>query len=107
MVDIRTLVPDIAQDIRYHGTNNFVGARVDGYEAPRCWLKREAAEALARVEAGLRERHQRLRIYDCYRPARAVAHFMRWVDDPTDLRTKAVHYPGLEKSQLRGGYIAA
>ena len=55
MVDIRAMVPDIPQDIRYFGSNNFVGAKVDGYEAPRCWLKREAAEALARVEAALRQ----------------------------------------------------
>ena len=106
MVDIRAMVPDISQDIRYFGSNNFVGAKVDGYEAPRCWLKREAAEALARVEAALRQKHQRLRIHDCYRPARAVAHFMRWLDDAGDLRTKPAYYPELEKAQLRGVYIA-
>ena len=106
MVDMRMLVPGIAQDIRYFGSDNFVGARVDGYEAPRCWLKREAAEALARVERELRTRHQRLRVYDCYRPARAVAHFMRWAADPNDVRTKAAHYPDLDKAQLLKGYVA-
>jgi CubicO group peptidase (beta-lactamase class C family) len=106
MVDIRSLVPDMSQQIAYAGSDNFVGAPVDGYEAPRCWLQREAAEALARVEQSLRARHQRLRIFDCYRPARAVAHFMRWVADAADQRTKAAHYPALDKSQLTGGYIA-
>ena len=106
LVDIRTLVPDLSQDIRYFGSDNFVGARVDGYGAPRCWLKREAAEALARVEAELRKRHQRLRVFDCYRPARAVAHFMRWAQDPADLKTKPAHYPDLDKPALLGGYIA-
>ena len=106
MVDIRSLVPDMSQDIRYFGSENFVGARVAGYEAPRCWLKRDAAQALAKVETALRQKHQRLRIQDCYRPARAVAHFMRWLDDANDLRTKATHYPNLGKAQLRGGYIA-
>lgn len=106
MVDLRTLVPDIAQDIRYFGRDNFVGAPVDGYDAPRCWLKREAAEALARVERSLREKHQRLRVFDCYRPARAVAHFMRWAADSADVKTKATHYPDLDKPQLLGGYIA-
>ena len=77
MDDIRSLVPDMSQEIAYMGSDNFVGAPVDGYEAPRCWLKRDAAEALARVDADLRERNMRLRIYDCYRPARAVAHFVR------------------------------
>ena len=106
MVDIRSLVPDLSQQIAYAGSDNFVGAPVDGYEAPRCWLRHEAAEALARVEQSLRARHQRLRIFDCYRPARAVAHFMRWVADGADQRTKAAHYPELDKSQLTGGYIA-
>ena len=106
MVDIRTLVPDMAQEIRYFGSENFVGAPVDGYLAPRCWLKREAAEALATVEAGLRQRGLRLRIYDCYRPARAVAQFMRWVDDAADTKTKAAYYPDLDKPALRGEYIA-
>jgi CubicO group peptidase (beta-lactamase class C family) len=106
MIDIRSLVPDMSQQIAYAGSDNFVGAPVDGYEAPRCWLRHDAAEALARVERSLRARHQRLRIFDCYRPARAVAHFMRWVADASDQRTKAAHYPGLDKSQLTGGYIA-
>jgi CubicO group peptidase (beta-lactamase class C family) len=106
MVDLRSVVPDISQDIRYFGKDNFVGTRVDGYEAPCCWLKREAAEALARVERDLRARHLRLRVYDCYRPARAVAHFMRWVQDTADVRTKATHYPDFEKPQLLDGYIA-
>lgn len=106
MVDIRSLVPDMSQSIAYAGRDNFVGAPVDGYEAPRCWLKRDAAEALARVETALRERHLRLRVFDCYRPARAVAHFMRWVNDAGDQRTRATHYPGLDKPQLLGGYIA-
>ena len=106
MDDIRSLVPDMSQEIAYMGSDNFVGAPVDGYEAPRCWLKREAAEALARVEAALRERHLRLRVFDCYRPARAVAHFMRWVNDPADVKTKSAHYPDFEKPQLLDGYIA-
>jgi D-alanyl-D-alanine dipeptidase len=105
MVDLRALVPDLSHDIRYFGSENFVGAPVDGYLAPRCWLKREAAQALARVEASLRQRHQRLRVFDCYRPARAVAHFMRWVEDPNDLATKPRFYPDLDKSQLPGVYI--
>ena len=106
LVDVRTLVPDLSQEIRYAGSHNFVGVPIDGYLAPRCWLKSEAAQALARVEATLRKQHQRLRVYDCYRPARAVAQFVRWMDDPADLRTKAEFYPDLDKPQLRGVYIA-
>lgn len=106
LVDIRTLVPDIAEDIKYAGHDNFVGAPVDGYLAPKCLLLRPVAEALTRVEHELRTRQLRLKIWDCYRPARAVAHFVRWAHDLADQRTKPQHYPTLDKSKLLGDYIA-
>lgn len=106
MVSIRALVPDIHLDIRYAGSMNFVGVPITGYEAPRCYLLRPVAEALQRVEMALREQSLRLQIFDCYRPVRAVQHFMKWVGDPADQRTKADYYPNLTKSQLPGVYIA-
>jgi len=106
MVDIRTLVPDIAEDIKYAGRDNFTGATVPGYEAAKCFLLTPAAQALANVEHALREQHLRLKIWDCYRPAQSVAAFVRWAHDLDDLRTKSAHYPDLDKSQLLGEYIA-
>lgn len=107
LVDVSTLAPDIDIEMRYAGTHNFTGGIVEGYDAPRCLLLRPAAEALASVQASLRPLRMRLRVYDCYRPVRAVQAFMRWVDDPGSQATKRTFYPDLEKSQLRGGYIAA
>ena len=106
LVDIRALVPDIDQDIKYAGSDNFVGRPVDGYDAPRCLLAVDAAAALARVEEALRGDGYRLRLFDCYRPARAVADFVRWAADVSDQATKPAHYPALDKSQLLGEYIA-
>ncbi|WP_233348055.1 M15 family metallopeptidase [Luteimonas sp. MC1572] len=106
MVDIATLAPGIDLDIRYSGSHNFTGAPVDGYEAPRCYLLRPAAEALARVELALRRDGRRLRIFDCYRPMRAVRSFVRWASDPTDQSTKAAYYPDIDKHALLGGYIS-
>ncbi|MET0618222.1 MAG: M15 family metallopeptidase [Luteibacter sp.] len=106
MTDIRALVPDIAEDMRYAGSDNFTGAPVDGYQAPTCLLRTAAAQALARVEADLRRQGFRLRVWDCYRPARAVAAFVRWAGDLADTRTKAAHYPNLGKDKLLGEYIA-
>jgi D-alanyl-D-alanine dipeptidase len=106
LVDIRQLAPDVAEDIKYAGSDNFVGTPVDGYLAPKCLLLRPAAEALARVERDLHAQHQQLKLFDCYRPARAVKHFVRWAGDLDDERTKAAHYPTLEKSALLGDYIA-
>ena len=106
MVDVALLVPELSLEIRYFGNHTFLGVPVTGYDAPRCWLKREAADALARVQTDLRSHHQRLRVYDCYRPTRAVAHFVRWMNDPADLVAKAEFYPDLDKSQLQGVYIS-
>ena len=106
MTNIRTLVPDIDEDIHYASADNFTGAVVDGYQAPACYLRTAAAKALARVEATLRTQGYRLRLWDCYRPARAVAAFVRWAGDLSDTRTKAAHYPNLDKGKLLGEYIA-
>ncbi len=114
LVDIRTLLPDIAHDIRYASRDNFVGEPIDGYQAPRCYLLRPVAVALQRVELDLRAQNLRLKVFDCYRPARAVRHFVRWAEDPgsspgqalADQRSKAQYYPNLDKRALLGDYIA-
>lgn len=106
LLDIRRLVPDMAEDIKYAGSDNFVGRPVAGYQAAKCLLLKPAAEALASVENELRHKRLRLKLFDCYRPARAVADFVRWAHDLSDQRTKAAHYPLIGKDQLLGAYIA-
>lgn len=106
MVDIRSLVPDMALEIRYASADNFVGRRVDGYDAPKCYLHRSVAEALQQVEQDLRGEGLRLKIFDCYRPRRAVLDFMRWAEDEADQRTKPQYYPEIDKSELVGDYIS-
>ena len=106
LVDITTLVPDAALDIRYAGSDNFVGVPIDGYNAPKCYLRTAAAQALQRVEEALRKDSLRLKLFDCYRPARAVQHFVRWAEDLADQRTKPRYYPNLDKRTLLGDYIA-
>lgn len=106
MVDVRTLSPGLAEDMKYAGTDNFTGAVVEGYRAPKCFLRRRAAEALVRVEATLHAQGYALRLWDCYRPARAVTAFVRWAGDLSETSTKAAHYPNLGKDKLLGEYIA-
>lgn len=106
MVDIRQLIPGIDEAMQYAGPDNFTGSVVDGYEAPKCFLRTAAAQALTRVETTLRKDGYGLRVWDCYRPARAVANFVRWAGDLSDIRTKAAHYPNLSKDKLLGDYIA-
>ena len=100
-------IPDALLDIRYYTTYNFVGARIDGYEAPVAVLTREAADALKLVSDDMKAQGLRLVIYDAYRPQRAVDHFARWAEDIADTRMKAVFYPDVDKADLfEKGFIA-
>lgn len=106
-VPVSEAVPDAILEIRYYTTYNFVGERVDGYEAPAALLTREAAAALRRVSDDLRREGLRLLIYDAYRPQRAVDHFVRWAEDPQADAMKTVFYPGVDKAELfTRGFIA-
>ena len=100
-------VPGIVQEIRYYSTYNFVGDRIDGYEEPVAILSKEAARALKSVANEANAIGYRLKIFDAYRPARAVRHFMFWGIEDLDLRMKPFFYPQLEKQVLfQRGYIA-
>lgn len=106
LVDVGALIPKATLEIRYAGDDNFVGRPVDGYRVPKCYLLRPAAEALRQVADDLAADGYRLRLFDCYRPVRAVRDFVRWARDPADQRTKPRFYPNLDKSTLLDGYIA-
>jgi len=106
-VDVKSVVPDIIVDMRYFGTHNFVGAKIDGYDAPKCLLTDKAAEALKEVQAELRDFGLTLHIYDCYRPQMAVDRFARWAADTKDTKMKKEFYPTVDKKNLfKDGYIA-
>ena len=106
-VSIGEAVPDVILEIRYYSTFNFIGDRIDGYEEPVALLTAEAADALKAAADELKGRGYRLKVFDAYRPQRAVDHFMRWAADPADTRMKAFFYPDLEKDVLiPRGYIA-
>lgn len=106
-VDAASVVPGLALEMRYAGSNNFVGRPIAGYEAPVCLLTRQAATALAAVQADLASFGLGLKAFDCYRPTRAVANFAAWARDLNDQARRADYYPNVDKSQLFAlGYIA-
>ena len=100
-------VPGVIQEIRYFSTYNFIGERIDGYEEPCALLTKEAARALKSVANEMAVRGLRLKIFDAYRPACAVKHFVLWGIEDQDIRMKPYFYPDLEKQELFiQGYIA-
>ena len=105
-IDVATLVPQAQVHMAYLGTENFVGSKVDGYQANKCYLQQNAAQALVQVQQAAEAQGYTLWIFDCYRPQRAVNHFMRWASDLSDTSTKAQYYPNLPKDKLVGEYIA-
>ncbi len=106
-VNITDVVPDVILEIRYFGTYNFVGARIDGYLQPTALLTRQAADSLKAVNDDLVKQGYRLKIYDAYRPQMAVDHFVRWGKNLDDTLMKQYFYPQVDKKDLfRLGYIA-
>jgi zinc D-Ala-D-Ala dipeptidase len=106
-VDAAIIVPGLIVEMRYAGSHNFTGRPINGYEAPHCLLTRAAANALAEVAGDLKPRGLVIKVFDCYRPTRAVADFVRWARDLKDQKMKAEFYPDADKRTLfRDGYIA-
>lgn len=107
-VVITDVIPDVILEIRYYSTYNFVGDRIDGYEQPIALLTKQAADSLKVVSDELRQHGYRLKIWDSYRPQRAVNHFIRWAEDLSDTVMKPIFYPMVDKSLLfEQNYIMA
>ena len=107
-VFVSDVAPNILLDIRYFSTYNFVGARVDGYVAPIAILTHKAAMALKEVSDDLKNRGYLLKIFDAYRPQKAVDHFVRWAREINDTIYKRAFYPDIDKSKLFAlGYISS
>ena len=99
-VELAKAVPDAILEIRYYGTYNFVGERIDGYEQPVALLTKQAADSLRAVSDDVKAQGYRLKIYDAYRPQMGVNHFVRWAADVPDTLMKPYFYPDLDKSVL-------
>lgn len=107
-VYLRDVDPTIAQDMRYASADNFVGRPLPGYDAPECVLRRDAALALKQVQADLALSGLALKVYDCYRPARAVQAMAQWANDGKDGGATRRFFPKLQKNTLFAlGYISS
>ncbi|MFT7461649.1 MAG: D-alanyl-D-alanine dipeptidase, partial [Planctomycetota bacterium] len=106
-VYIKDVIPNIQCEVRYYTDDNFIGQNIDGYIKPRCILSIESTNALKKVQEELNAQSLALRIYDAYRPQKAVDHFVRWARDLDDTKMKSSYYPEVDKRDLfKNGYIA-
>lgn len=106
-VYVETIIPDIHVELRYNTTNNFVGEVINGYTANKLILTKAAAFALKKAQDELEQQNLCLKVYDGYRPQRAVNHFMVWARDLTDTINKRIFYPDVDKKELfKEEYIA-
>ncbi|KRX07335.1 Hedgehog signaling/DD-peptidase zinc-binding domain [Pseudocohnilembus persalinus] len=104
-VYLRQVDSSIIQEIRYAGYHNFVGKPINGYNAAECILTKQTAFALSQVQKQLLKNNQTLKVYDCYRPQKAVDEFVNWSSD-SSTTMKEEFYPTLNKDELFPEYIA-
>lgn len=103
----KTIIPDLDVELRYYGTNNFVADTIEGYNANTLILTKATVEKLKLVQEELQRQNLCLKVYDGYRPQRAVNHFMHWARALNDTLNKNQFYPNINKRNLfKAGYIA-
>jgi D-alanyl-D-alanine dipeptidase len=107
-VYLNEIIPNMQLELRYMTTHNFLGVQVDGYEMERCIITKEAALALKKIQEELNAYKLGIKIFDTYRPQRAVDHFVRWAKALDDTLAKSEFYPTVDKADLfEKGYIAS
>lgn len=107
-VYVSEIDPSIQQELRYISNNNFIGSPIDGYEKDVVIVTQPTAKALKKVQQVLLKKQLSLKIYDAYRPQRAVDHFVRWAKVLQDTIQKHEYYPDVPKSELfKQGFIAS
>jgi zinc D-Ala-D-Ala dipeptidase len=107
-VYLRDIDPGIIQDIRYATSNNFVGRPLSGYGAGECVVKREVGLRLKAIQQELRSQNLSLKMFDCYRPARASFDMVKWAQNGRETAAERRYNPKIPKTELfRLGYIAS
>lgn len=98
----------IQSELRYYGSNNFIGKPIEGYYINKIIVSKQTALALQKVQTTLKNKNLSLKIFDAYRPQQAVNHFVRWAKAISDTLMKAEYYPNIPKRKLfQLGFIAS
>jgi D-alanyl-D-alanine dipeptidase len=105
---VKDIIPDLDVELRYNGSNNFVGKPIEGYQSNKLILTTETAKALKLIHGALQQQNLYLKVYDGYRPQQAVNHFVKWARKLNDTVKKQIFYPEIQKRYLfKEGYIAS
>ena len=99
-VYLSDVAPDIIQDMRYATSNNFIGNPIPGYKRGVCIVTKKTAQQLKKIQAKIKPKGYSLKVYDCYRPQKAVDYFATWSKKAKDERKKAEFYPREDKATL-------
>ena len=105
LVDVRRLDRSIRVELRYATENNFTGERLPGYDARRALLHPASAEALARVQARLREEGLGLKVFDAYRPVRATLAMVEWAERTNRVWVLDQGYVARQSGHNRGNTV--
>jgi len=106
-VFVDEFLPGVRWDAKYATWDNFTGKPVDGYLVNRIVGTRALCAALRGVRDEAAALGFGLLLWDGYRPRRAVECFLRWSRRPEDGRTKARHYPNIDRAEMfERGYVA-
>lgn len=106
-VHLKDVDASIMQDLKYLTNDNFIGRPIAGYQTDSCVLTLEAANALAALQTKLLTRSLSLKVFDGYRPQRAVDDFIAWSKRADDQLMKSEYYPNVDKADLfKLGYLA-
>lgn len=106
-VYVTNYIPHIEVDLKYATNHNFVGNKINGYQSNKVILSERATLALQKVEKELNKEGLGLKVFDAYRPQRAVNHFKKWAQDSKDTLMRQEFYPQVDKRELfKKGYIA-
>ncbi|RNC84935.1 MAG: peptidase M15 [Winogradskyella sp.] len=107
-IKVSEVIPDLNVELKYYSTHNFVGDTIEGYKSNTLYLTKAAATQLKLVHDYLQNENLCLKVYDGYRPQRAVNHFVRWARQINDTLKKSEFYPDVKKRNLfKEGYIAS
>ena len=85
MIDLQTMIPALAMDVKYATTNNFSHRKL--YPYAKCFFRSDAAKALKAVEDDLNKMNLGLKVFDSYRPYSVTVQMWDVLPDSTYLAT--------------------